>query len=88
MPDLDGSPERLTWTSAGTSRRRAADSESSEWTRAADPVHDLHLVRLEMADEVPREGVAVLGMLRIEILRPVLTHDGDAGLEELRHVGE
>src|SRR4051812_23650276 len=31
-PDFDPSPARLTCTSAGTSSRRAADSESSEWT--------------------------------------------------------
>src|SRR5258705_5049285 len=29
---LDCSPARFTWTRAGTSRRRAAESESSEWT--------------------------------------------------------
>src|SRR5579871_3930522 len=31
-PDFEPSPARFTWTSAGTSRRRAAESESSEWT--------------------------------------------------------
>src|SRR4051812_31950916 len=31
-PAFDASAARFTWTSAGTSRRRAAESESSEWT--------------------------------------------------------
>ena len=53
----------------------------------ADPVHDLHLVRLEVADEVPAERVAVLGVLRLEILRAVLADHGDARLEQRRHVG-
>ena len=41
----------------------------------ADAVHDLHLVRLEVPDEVPAERVAVLGVLRLEVLGAVLADD-------------
>jgi len=54
----------------------------------ADPVHDLHLVRLEPADEVPAERVAVLGVLGFEILDAVLTDDLDPCLGEDRHLRE
>ena len=54
----------------------------------ARPVHDLRLPALEVADEVPAEGVAVLGVLRLQILRPVLADHLDTGLGEDCHVGE
>ena len=41
-----------------------------------------------MADEVPAERVAVLGVLRLEILRAVLSDDRHSGLDEHRHLGE
>ena len=46
------------------------------------------LPALEVADEVPAEGVAVDGVLRREILRAVLADDRDAGLGERRHLLE
>ena len=51
----------------------------------ADPVDDLDLVRLKVADEVPAEGVAVGGVLRFQILRSVLADDGDPRLDQRRH---
>src|SRR5262249_8056750 len=52
----------------------------------AEPVDDLDLVRLQMPDEVPPERVAVDGVLPLEVLRPVLAHDLDAGLDEGTHL--
>ena len=52
----------------------------------ADPVHDLHLVRLQVADEVPAEGVAIGRVLSLEILCAVLAHDLHTGLDESREV--
>ena len=46
------------------------------------PVHDLHLVRLQAADEVPAERVAVDGVLRLEVLRAVLADHLDPRLGE------
>ena len=46
----------------------------------ADLVHDLRLSALEVADEVPAESVAVRRVLGLEVLRPVLADDLDAGL--------
>ena len=57
---------------------RAADSESSECTSSQMRFIDLRLVRLQVADEVPAERVAVLGVLALEILRAVLADDLDA----------
>ena len=37
---------------------------------------------------MPAERVAVLRVLRLEILRAVLADDRDAGLDEQRHVGQ
>ncbi len=54
----------------------------------AGAVHDLDLVRLQVADEVPAERVAVLGMLALEVLRAVLAHDLDPGLDEPPHLLE
>ena len=48
----------------------------------ADAIHDLHLVRLQLTDEVPAEGVAVLRVLGLEILGAVLADDRDAGFGE------
>ena len=48
----------------------------------AEAVHDLHLVRLQVPDEVPAEGVAVARVLALEILRSVLAHHLDTGLCE------
>ena len=44
------------------------------------PVDHLRLVRLQVADEVPAERVAVDGVLALEILGAVLPHDLDARL--------
>ena len=52
----------------------------------ADPVHDLHLVRLQVTDEVPAEDVAVGGVLALEILSAVLSDDLYSGLDENRHL--
>src|SRR5215210_5541556 len=52
----------------------------------ADLADRLRLPALEMADEVPAEGVPVLGVLRLEVLRAVLTDYVDAGLAQRRHV--
>src|SRR5436190_9987957 len=52
----------------------------------ADPVHDLRLVRLQVADEVPAENIAVFGVLRLEILCAILADDVNAGLGENLHV--
>ena len=52
----------------------------------AQLVHDLGLVRLQVPDEVPAEGVAVERVLALEVLRAVLPHDLDAGLRERRHL--
>ena len=52
----------------------------------ADPVDDLRLAALEVADEVPAEGVAVDGVLGLQVLRAVLADDLDAGLGESGHV--
>ncbi len=46
----------------------------------AGPVHDLHLVRLQVADEVPAEGVAVDRVLSLEVLCAVLPDDLHPGL--------
>ncbi len=54
----------------------------------ADPVDDLHLVRLQAPDEVPAERIAVLGVLRLEVLDAVLADDLDAGLGEHAHLLE
>ena len=54
----------------------------------AERVHDLDLVRLEVPDEVPAEGVAVGRVLALEILRPVLADDLDAGFGERGHLLE
>ena len=43
----------------------------------ADPVDDLRLSALQVADEVPAERVAVDGVLRLHVLRAVLPHDLD-----------
>ena len=48
----------------------------------ADLVHDLRLVRLQVADEVPAKRIAVDRMLCQEILRAVLADDLDARLGE------
>src|SRR5581483_7861746 len=48
----------------------------------ADRVDDLRLATLQMADEVPAEGVAVARVLRLEILRAVLTDDLDSRFRE------
>ena len=85
-PDFDASPERLTSSSAGTVSRRAADSESSEWTSSQMPFTTFDLVRLQVADEVPAERVAVDGVLRGQVLRAVLAHYLDARLREDREV--
>ena len=42
----------------------------------------LDLAALHVADEVPREGVAVGGDLRLQLLRLVAAGDRDAGLGE------
>ena len=54
----------------------------------ADPVDDLHLVRLQPPDEVPAERIAVLGVLLLEVLSAVLPDDRHTRLDERRHVGE
>ena len=54
----------------------------------ADPVDDLHLVRLQPPDEVPAERIAVLGVLLFERLSAVLPHYRHTRLDERRHVGE
>src|SRR5262249_14392302 len=54
----------------------------------ADAVDDLRLVRLQMPDEVPTECVAVLRVLRLEVLRAVLADDVDACVRENAHVGK
>ena len=82
MPDLDSSPERLTSTSAGIVRRRAADSLESEWQSSQQLVDRLRLAALEVADEVPAEGVAVERVLALEVLGLVLADDLDPGLGE------
>src|SRR5256885_2541070 len=56
--------------------------------RLADAVHDLHLVRLQVADEVPAERVAVLGVLALELLGAILPDDVDPRLCQDRHVGD
>ena len=48
----------------------------------ADAVHDLHLVRLQVTDEVPAKGIAVDGVLALEVLRAVLADDPDTRLDE------
>ena len=48
----------------------------------ADAVDGLDLVRLEAADEVPAERVAVLGVLGLEVLHAVLADHLDPGLGE------
>ena len=50
----------------------------------AELAHDRRLAALQVADEVPAEGVAVARVLRLEILRAVLADDLDAGLGERR----
>ena len=52
----------------------------------AQRVHDLDLVRLQVPDEVPAEGVAVQRMLLLEVLRAVLPHHLDARIRERRHL--
>ena len=54
----------------------------------AHSIHDLHLVRLQVADEVPAERVGVLGVLSLELLRAVLAYDLDAGVDEHAQVLE
>src|SRR5215831_894656 len=54
----------------------------------AGPVDDLGLVRLQVADEMPAERVAVLGVLPLELLGAVLADDLDPRLDENRHVRE
>src|ERR687887_915129 len=52
----------------------------------ADPVDDFRLAALQVADEVPAKGVAVDGVLRLEILRTVLADYRDPGLGQDRHL--
>ena len=52
----------------------------------ADAAHELGLAALQVADEVPAERVAVCGVLRLEVLRPVLAHDLDPRLGQDGHV--
>ena len=54
----------------------------------ADPVDDLRLAALEVADEVPAEGVAVARVLRLQVLGAVLADHVDAGLGQRGHVLE
>jgi hypothetical protein len=51
-----------------------------------DAVDDLRLVRLQMPDEVPPKGIAVLGVFALEVLCPVLPDDLDTGFGEHGHV--
>ena len=54
----------------------------------ADPVHDLRLAALQVADEVPAEGLAPALVLRLEVLRAVLADHLDARLGQHAHVLE
>ena len=81
-PPFDSSPARLTCTSAGTSSRSRRRVRVERVDELAGAVDDLDLVRLQAADEVPAERVAVDGVLRLEVLRAVLADDLDPGLGE------
>ena len=50
------------------------------------PLHELGLAALQVADEVPAEGVAVGGVLRLEVLRAVLADHLDPGPGQRGHV--
>ena len=52
----------------------------------AQLVHDLDLVRLQVPDEVPAEGVAVERVLALEVLRAVLPTTSTPGFRERAHV--
>ena len=52
----------------------------------AESVDDLDLVRLQVADEMPAEGIAIGRMLSLEILRTVLSHDLHPGLDQNCHL--
>ncbi len=54
----------------------------------ADLVHNLDLVRLQMADEVPPECIAVGRVLALEVLCSVFANDLDAGAGECGHLLE
>jgi hypothetical protein len=54
----------------------------------AELAHDRCLAALEVADEVPAEGVAVGVVLHLQVLRAVLPHHLDAGLGQRRQVLE
>src|SRR5439155_27229696 len=54
----------------------------------ADAVDDLRLPALQVADEVPAEGVAVGRVLRLQVLRAVLADDLYAGLGQNGHLLE
>ena len=62
-PDFDSSPERFTSTSAGIVRRRAADERVERVAELAQLRDVAGLARLEVADEVPAERVAVARVL-------------------------
>ena len=87
-PDFDASPERLTSTSAGTVEAARGRLRAERVDELADPVDDLRLVRLEVADEVPAERVAVDRVLALEVLGAVLADHLDPGFDEHGHVLE
>ena len=69
--------------------------EAAQHGVAADGVDPLHeredlrdLAALHVADEVPGEAIAVLGVLGLEVLRAVLADPRDAGLDECAEVLE
>jgi hypothetical protein len=54
----------------------------------AELAHERRLSALEVADEVPAEGVAVGAVLRLQVLGAVLADHRDAGLRQCSQVFE
>ena len=67
---------------------RAADSLESEWQSSQSSFTTVRLAALQVADEVPAEGVAVASVLGLEVLRAVLADDLDPGLGQRAQVLE
>ena len=92
-PALLASPASSTSTRISVSASRVA-AELLERRVGGDRVDQpdqrqdpLHLAALQVADEVPGEGVAVRALLRLEVLEPVLADQLDPGLGEHRQLG-
>ena len=86
IPAFPSSPATFTWISTSFRGVLLQLREGRLGRDRVDQPHArrdvLHLAALERADEVPLEQVAVLVLLRDQVLRAVLAHQRDACLGE------